>query len=86
MAWSGQDCAVDIQNKSPSAAAEPAASLASASARMSHSHDGYSESSKATGSCLPLRKLRPLSTVPAGTELLTVMEACEGFAGAIGRS
>ena len=57
-----------LQNKSPAAALSPFFSCRS---NIVHSHSGYSSSASATGSCLSFKKLRPLSGVPAGTELRT---------------
>lgn len=66
---------MDSQNKSPSAAS----SVWPSDFSTVHSHGGYSESSMATGSVLLLRKLRPLSGVPAGTELWTRAGALEAL-------
>jgi len=57
-----------LQNKSPAAALSPFFSCRS---NIVHNHFGYSSSASATGSCLSFKKLRPLSGVPAGTELRT---------------
>lgn len=59
----------DVQNRSPTAPASPLAP--SWRCRIVHSQAGYSSSASATGSCLFFSKFRPLSGVPAGTELLT---------------
>lgn len=69
----------NVQNRSPSAA-PAAASLASFWARIPHSHAGYWSSSSATGSCFPFVKFSPLSTVPAGTLLLTTCGGGDDFA------
>lgn len=45
--------AMNIQNKSPSAAEAPAPALASPSPKIPHNQLGYSASSSATGSCFP---------------------------------
>jgi hypothetical protein len=64
----GSEAAGYSQNKSPN---PPASALFSCRDKIVHSHSGYSSSGSATGSCAFLRKLSPLSGVPAGTLLLT---------------
>lgn len=62
----------NVQNKSPSTDAASAALSPPFFFKIPHSHVGYSESSKATGSFFPLIKFKPFSGVPAVTELFTV--------------
>lgn len=62
----------NVQNKSPSTDPASAALSPPFFFKIPHSQVGYSESSKATGSFFPLIKFRPLSGVPAETELFTV--------------
>jgi hypothetical protein len=74
----------NVQNKSPST--DPASAAPSAPPfpffRIPHSQAGYSPSSKATGSFFPFTKFKPLSVVPAATELLTVGAAFSALLGA----
>lgn len=56
-----------LQKRSPAA---PASAFFSCRSSIVHSQSGYSSSGIATGSPLSLRKFRPFSGVPAGTELL----------------
>jgi hypothetical protein len=62
----------NVQNKSPSTDPASVALSPAFFFRIPHSQEGYSPSSKATGSFFPFIKFKPLSGVPAATELFTV--------------
>jgi hypothetical protein len=73
----------NIQNKSPST--DPASAFPSAPFaffKIPHNQAGYSPSSNATGSFFPFTKFKPLSVVPAATELFTVGAAFSALLGA----
>jgi hypothetical protein len=62
----------NVQNKSPSMDPASVALSPAFFFRIPHSQEGYSPSSKATGSFFPFIKFKPFNGVPAATELFTV--------------
>jgi hypothetical protein len=68
----GLEVGANIQNKSPSTLPAPLALSPPFFFKIPHSQEGYSPSSNATGSFLPLVKFKPFNGVPAATELFTV--------------